>query len=320
MVRKFWFGTLLVVLAAAVAGAQEKTDANSIKPLELAELISRSEGIALAKVARVAQKDDESDEATIEIVSVIKGNVVAKELKLELRARGEKGLDPELKAGQMGVFFLREITDSTAKLAHAGGVAIFERPNFMVSEKPKPFEGESNRVKLETSMGDIVIELDAEAAPVTVKNFLQYVKEGFYDGTVFHRVIKDFMVQSGGLDADMVEKRTRPPIVNEASNGLKNLRGTIAMARRPDPDSATAQFFINHKDNAVLNHVPNRKDRAGYAVFGKVVEGMEVVDAIAAVRTTSKMSTSVEGIKRPMQDVPAEPVVIKSVRVVAPGT
>ncbi|MHC4475083.1 MAG: peptidylprolyl isomerase [Planctomycetota bacterium] len=216
----------------------------------------------------------------------------------------------------MGVFFLREITDSTAKLAHAGGVAIFERPNFAVSEKPKPFEGESNRVKLETSMGDIVIELDEKAAPVTMRNFLQYVNEGFYDETVFHRVINNFMVQGGGFDADLVQKQTRPPIVNEASNGLKNLRGTVAMARTKNPDSATAQFFINHKDNDFLNYVKDREDRAGYAVFGKVVEGMDVVDAIAAVKTTTKLATAGAGRKQPLKDVPAETVLIKSARVV----
>jgi cyclophilin family peptidyl-prolyl cis-trans isomerase len=290
-----------------------------MKALELAELVGRAEGIALAKVAKVVRKDEACDEATITIVSVIKGNIVPSELTVVLCSRGDKGSGPEVKQGQMGVFFLREITESRAKLAYAGSVAIFERPNLMVSEKPKAFEGESNRVKLETSMGDIVIELDAEAAPVTVKNFLQYVKEGFYDGTVFHRVIKDFMVQGGGFNIDLIQKQTLSPIVNEASNGLKNVRGSIAMARTKNPNSATSQFFINHKDNAFLNYVAGRADREGYTVFGRVVEGMDVVDAIAAVKTTTKMTTNTKGQKSPSPDVPAETVVIKSAIVLPPA-
>jgi cyclophilin family peptidyl-prolyl cis-trans isomerase len=162
------------------------------------------------------------------------------------------------------------------------------------------------KVKLESSMGDIVIELNEKAAPVTVKNFLEYVKQGFYDGTIFHRVIPAFMIQGGGFTADMKQKQTRVPIVNEAANGLKNDRGTIAMARTSVPDSATCQFFINHKDNPSLNYIKGKS--AGYAVFGKVVEGMDVVDAIASVKTTSKAG---------MDDVPVEPVVIKSARVIS---
>lgn len=162
------------------------------------------------------------------------------------------------------------------------------------------------KVKLETSMGDIVIELDEEKAPITVKNFQRYIDEGFYDGTIFHRVITDFMIQGGGFTPDMSRKQPHPPIVNEASNGLKNDRGTIAMARTADPDSATAQFFINHKNNDSLNYVESRNP--GYAVFGKVVKGMDVVDKIAAVKTTSK-----EGY----DNVPVEPVVIKSAQVIS---
>jgi cyclophilin family peptidyl-prolyl cis-trans isomerase len=161
------------------------------------------------------------------------------------------------------------------------------------------------QVKLETTMGDIVIELDEKASPVTVKNFLAYVEESFYDGTIFHRVIPNFMIQGGGFTPDMVQKQTHPPIINESNNGLKNDRGTIAMARLPQPDSATSQFFINHRDNPGLNYVPNKP---GYAVFGKVVEGMDTVDKIAAVKT---------GQKGRFADVPVEPVVIKSVKVVS---
>jgi len=161
------------------------------------------------------------------------------------------------------------------------------------------------KMKLETSMGDIVIELNEEKAPITVKNFQRYIEEGFYDGTIFHRIIPDFMIQGGGFAPDMSRKQPHPPIVNEASNGLKNDRGTIAMARTSDPDSATAQFFINHKDNDSLNYVEKRNP--GYAVFGKVVKGMDVVDKIAAVKTTRKNDYS---------DVPVEPVVIKSAKVI----
>lgn len=159
-------------------------------------------------------------------------------------------------------------------------------------------------VEMQTSMGTMVIELDADKAPITVKNFLQYAKDGFYDATIFHRVINGFMIQGGGFTKDMSEKPTGKAIQNEAKNGLKNLRGTIAMARRGDPHSATAQFFINHRDNPGLDY-PSQ-DGWGYAVFGKVTQGMEVVDKIAKVATTNR------GM---FQDVPAEPVVIQSVKV-----
>jgi len=165
---------------------------------------------------------------------------------------------------------------------------------------------ETNMVKLETSMGNIVIELNEQAAPVTVKNLLGYVEEGFFDGTIFHRVIPDFMIQGGGFTAEMVQKQTHAPIINEANNGLKNERGTIAMARGDEPDSATCQFFINHRDNGPLNYIENA--RPGYAVFGKVIEGMNVVDAIASVVTTTRMGYN---------DVPVKPIVIQSARIVS---
>jgi len=164
---------------------------------------------------------------------------------------------------------------------------------------------EAKKVRLETSMSDIVIEVDEKAAPVTVKNFLRYVEEGFYDGTIFHRVIPNFMIQGGGFTEDMAQKQTHPPIANEAKNGLKNDRGTVAMARTNNPDSATSQFFINHKNNDFLNFAG--PDKPGYAVFGRVVEGMEVVDKIAAVETATRGG---------MRDVPVKPVVIKSAKVV----
>ena len=175
-----------------------------------------------------------------------------------------------------------------------------------VVEESKQMDAGQKQVKLETSMGDIVIELNEEESPITVKNFLRYVEEGFYDGTIFHRVIPDFMIQVGGFTADMREKQTHRPIVNEASNGLKNDRDTIAMARTANPDSATSQFFINHKNNDFLNY--SGQSKPGYTVFGKVVEGIDVVDAIAAVKTTRKGRYS---------DVPVEPVVIKSAKVVS---
>jgi len=177
------------------------------------------------------------------------------------------------------------------------------------------------KVKLETGKGDITLELNKEKAPTTVKNFLTYVKDGFYDGTVFHRVIADFMVQGGGFalkeDGTIEEKPTREPIENEAKNGLKNERGAIAMARTSEPHSATAQFFINHADNANLDH-PSF-DGWGYAVFGKVVEGMDVVDEIAAVETGEKkltMRANGRTMARETPDVPLEPIVIESATVV----
>jgi peptidyl-prolyl cis-trans isomerase B (cyclophilin B) len=159
-------------------------------------------------------------------------------------------------------------------------------------------------VLMDTSMGTIKIELFQDKAPGTVKNFLRYVDEKHYDGTVFHRVIPTFMIQGGGFQPGMREKRTHEPIKNESDNGLSNQRGTIAMARTPAPNSATAQFFINVKDNTFLDRA-NAQDRVGYCVFGKVIQGMDVVDKIKAVET---------GQRGPHGDVPLQDVVIKSVR------
>lgn len=164
----------------------------------------------------------------------------------------------------------------------------------------------ATKVLMKTSKGDITIELYPAKAPVTVKNFLSYVHEKFYDGTVFHRVIPNFMIQGGGLTAELHEKTSKAAIKNEAANGLKNVRGTIAMARTPDVDSATCQFFINLKDNTFLDHRDNTPDGFGYCVFGKVVAGMDVVDAVAKVRT---------GTMHGMQNVPLEPITILSVEV-----
>jgi peptidyl-prolyl cis-trans isomerase B (cyclophilin B) len=162
-------------------------------------------------------------------------------------------------------------------------------------------------VIMKTTFGEIRLELDAEKAPKTVANFLNYAREGFYDGTIFHRVIDNFMIQGGGFDADMQQKTAGAPIENEADNGLKNDFGTIAMARTMDPHSATAQFFINVKDNDFLNHSGKNPQGWGYAVFGKVTAGSEVLDKIRAVPTTSRGGH---------QDVPADPVIIESVEVV----
>jgi len=144
------------------------------------------------------------------------------------------------------------------------------------------------KVIMKTSMGDITLELYMDKAPVTVKNFVGYVDDKFYDGTIFHRVIKDFMIQGGGHTADMSKKPTKGPIKNEADNGLSNKRGTIAMARMPDPHSATAQFFINHIDNTNLDHMGKSDQGYGYCVFGNVVAGMDVVDAIANVKIMTR--------------------------------
>lgn len=164
------------------------------------------------------------------------------------------------------------------------------------------------KVKLTTTKGDIVIELYPDKAPASVENFLKYVKDGYYDGTIFHRVISGFMIQGGGMNKAMEPKTGRPPIKNEADNGLKNDVYTVAMARTSDPHSATSQFYINVKDNASLNHSGKTPQGWGYAVFGKVVEGREVVDAIKAVPTTSK---------GPFGDVPVSAVEIVKAVVVA---
>lgn len=157
-------------------------------------------------------------------------------------------------------------------------------------------------ITLHTNYGDIVIELDFDKAPKTAANFKQYVEEGFYNGTIFHRVIDGFMIQGGGLTEDMEQKQTRAPIENEADNGLKNLTGTLAMARTNDPHSATAQFFINVKDNTFLNHSAKTSQGWGYCVFGKVVDGMDVVNKIKGVKT---------GTKGHHADVPQEAVTIE---------
>lgn len=161
------------------------------------------------------------------------------------------------------------------------------------------------RVELKTSRGSIVVEIYADKAPKSAANFLQYVKDGHYDGTIFHRVMNGFVIQTGGFDREMRQKPTRAPIANESSNGLKNDAGTLSMARTSDPNSATAQFYVNLVDNAALNYAG--PDRPGYAVFGRVVSGMDVVEKIASVATTTV---------GPHQNVPREAVVIESARVI----
>ena len=175
------------------------------------------------------------------------------------------------------------------------------------AEMPIIEETSMTQVTIKTSLGDIQLELDGEKAPITVENFVSIANSGYYAGTIFHRVINGFMVQGGGLNADMSNKSTgTAPIQNEANNGLANDRGTIAMARTMEPHSATGQFFINHKDNSFLNHTSENPQGWGYAVFGKVTEGMDVVDAIADVATSSSGGH---------QDVPLEVITIESVTV-----
>lgn len=186
---------------------------------------------------------------------------------------------------------IKQILVAVALICFMGGIACAE--------------GKKNpTVMLETSLGNVKIELYENDAPVSVNNFLNYVKSGFYGGTVFHRVIPGFMIQGGGFTADLRQKPTDAPIKNEAGNGLKNERGTLAMARTSIVDSATAQFFINTVNNGFLNQRDTTERGFGYAVFGKVVEGMDVVDKIAAVKT----------VNRGFPDVPETPVIIKSVK------
>ncbi|MEY4195351.1 MAG: hypothetical protein RLZZ226_1719 [Pseudomonadota bacterium] len=175
-------------------------------------------------------------------------------------------------------------------------------------EKPNMTDASAPYVKFHTSLGDVVLKLDAEKAPATVSNFLTYVREGHYDGTLFHRVIPGFMAQGGGFNTDFAQKPTHAPIKNEADNGLKNRRGTIAMARTNDPQSATAQFFINFADNAFLDYKNPTPQGWGYAVFGEVVEGMAVIDQMATIPT---------GRGGPMpSDVPKTPIVLEQAGII----
>ena len=182
-----------------------------------------------------------------------------------------------------------------------GAVMMVAGPAFAQGAQPAPAAKETPVVVIETSVGDITVELDPAKAPLSVENFLGYVKDGFYSGTIFHRVIKDFMIQGGGMTADGQPKKTKAPIRNEAANGLKNTRGTIAMARTPEVNSATSQFFINTVDNGFLDHKGIDPKDFGYCVFGKVTAGMDVVDKIRNAPTKPG-------------DFPVDPVVIKSVK------
>jgi peptidyl-prolyl cis-trans isomerase B (cyclophilin B) len=194
-------------------------------------------------------------------------------------------------------------SQKTLLLLFFGAFALAAEAGGGAAAKTKP------QVKLQTNLGDIVLELYPDKAPKTVENFLRYVNEGFYNGTLFHRVINNFMIQSGGLGPDFKLKPTHHPIQNEADNGLKNAPGTIAMARTADPNSATSQFFINVANNDFLNHRGKDPQGWGYAVFGQVTEGMETVNAIKAVKT---------GQRGPHGDVPVDSVIIEQATVIAP--
>lgn len=183
------------------------------------------------------------------------------------------------------------------------------KPEAKPAPQPKTEQAQNPKILLKTNKGDITLELDADKAPISTKNFLSYVAKKHYDGTVFHRVMSNFMIQGGGFDKSYKQKATDKPIANESNNGLKNLRGTVAMARTADPNSATAQFYINVVDNSPLD--------GGYAVFGKVISGMDVVDKIKAVPTTTSTLTmnhpvTGQAIQAPAENVPTEPVIIES--------
>ena len=170
----------------------------------------------------------------------------------------------------------------------------------------KPMSDTASKVKLTTSLGDVIVQLNTEKAPISSANFLTYVNEGFYNGTIFHRIIPGFMAQGGGFDTDFNQKAVHDPIKNEADNGLPNKRGTLAMARTNAPDSATAQFFINYKDNAFLNHTSPTASGWGYAVFAEVIEGMDVIDAMAKEAT---------GNRGGHQDVPKTDIIIEKAEI-----
>jgi cyclophilin family peptidyl-prolyl cis-trans isomerase len=212
-------------------------------------------------------------------------------------------------------FALREDKNMKRLLTLTVAVAVFGLFTYVLTRAPAKSDGKTVVVVMETSLGTVEIELDAEKAPITVKNFLAYVDDKFFDGTTFHRVMEDFMIQGGGFKPGLEQKKTKKPIKNEGANGLSNLRGTIAMARTPNPDSATAQFYINVDDNTKLD---KNEDSAGYCVFGKVIKGMDVVDKIKAVptHTVEKEVTDDDGEKRlqKFKNVPEKDVVIKSIR------
>ena len=186
------------------------------------------------------------------------------------------------------------------------GLMLFSFTTLLIA-KENTMSVETTKVKMTTSLGEIIIEVDNKNAPVSATNFLNYVKEGFYNGTIFHRVIPGFMIQGGGFDEKFEEKKSNAPIDNEADNGLKNDRGTLAMARTGDPHSASSQFFINGKDNGFLNYSAKTAQGWGYAVFAKVIEGMDIVDAMEKVAT---------GSKNGHQDVPKENIIITNVEIV----
>lgn len=186
------------------------------------------------------------------------------------------------------------------------GLMLFSFTTLLIA-KENTMSVDTTKVKMTTSLGEIIIEVDNKNAPVSAANFLNYVKEGFYNGTIFHRVIPGFMAQGGGFDTDFKEKKSNPPITNEADNGLKNDRGTLAMARTGDPHSASSQFFINYKDNSFLNYSSKTPQGWGYAVFAKVIEGMDIVDAMEKVAT---------GSKNGHQDVPQENIIITNAEIV----
>jgi len=210
-------------------------------------------------------------------------------------------------AAQSGMPDAQAKAQAVERLLDLDGSSASSESSYPPSEQGKHLMSTSPQVILHTNQGDILVELDAANAPKTVENFLAYVRDGFYDGTIFHRVISNFMIQGGGFDVDMQQKPTRAPVQNEADNGLKNVRYTLAMARTSDPHSATAQFFINVSDNDFLNFTAANPQGWGYAVFGKVIEGMDVVETIKGVKTGSR------GFH---QDVPTEAVIIEKATLV----
>ncbi len=199
------------------------------------------------------------------------------------------------------------LSENTMKFFRLFALSAILVASFAISPMTSETQAASVAVKLQTNMGDIILRLNPDKAPVTVENFLQYVKNGHYDGTIFHRVIKDFMIQGGGMDVHLKPKPTNAPIKNEASNGLDNDKYTVAMARTGDPNSATAQFFINVKDNKFLNYTAPTPQGYGYTVFGKVIKGQNVVDKIKMVPTSSQGR---------FEDVPVDDVIIEKATIV----
>lgn len=292
LVSKFFIIVFAVAFCGFIAGCQEKQAKEPAAKIEIIEpVVEVAENVAKPVV--------ETAEKIAKPVAEVAENVAK-----PIVETAEKVTEPVVEATKKVLKAAEPVTEPVVETTEKAAEKVVEAAAVVASKASS-----SPRVSLNTSMGEIVIELNPKKAPITVKNFLRYVNEGFYNGLVFHRVIPRFMIQGGGFDHRMVEKETHLPIKNESNNRLPNARGTIAMARMPSPDSASSQFFINVNNNTSLNY--GGPNEVGYAVFGKVVKGMDIVDAIVKVPTTTKVSNKGGSLA----NNPTKSIIIKSAKV-----